>query len=393
MKALQPAAPEKQPQAKQPRSRSARRRPTPPTRPTGRRRRSQRWLTAAAGEALQPWGAVLAGQALVETEPLRVATIGMAILADAQAWRLIAARAGSLASRIAAHAVRAKPAGAFARVLTTLTFLGFTLANEITAERAIAQIVFFVRHRLAAPAHPTALAGHAFLTATHAIGAAAGDALSVVSARLTIDDARVDHASLLCSTDFHEFYAERALGPGESLSVTTMYFLFTDLCGSVSMYEALGDASAYSVCRQHFHQVAQIVTARGGAVVKTMGDAVVSVFPEPTGCLEAAHQIIMAAQNEPTDEPGGSVKLRLGMHGGRCLAVQANGTLDFYGRTVNIASRLESLSESGGLVISEEVAGEPKMAVLLEELSTRVVADAVKPKSMTSELQVRRVYF
>ena len=73
--------------------------------------------------------------------------------------------------------------------------------------------------------------------------------------------------------------------------------------------------------------------------------------------------------------------------------ILANGALDFYGRTVNIASRLESLSESGSLLVSEYVACQPKVEALLKQLSTRVVADVVKLKGMSSELQVRRVHF
>ena len=55
------------------------------------------------------------------------------------------------------------------------------------------------------------------------------------------------------------------------------------------------------------------------------------------------------------------------MHYGPCNAVTLNEKLDYFGSTVNIASRLEHLSEGGDLVISAAVQDDPEVLEMLEE--------------------------
>jgi adenylate cyclase len=48
--------------------------------------------------------------------------------------------------------------------------------------------------------------------------------------------------------------------------------------------------------------------------------------------------------------------LKLGVYSGPCFAVTANGVLDYFGQTVNIAARLQSQAEAGDLILPEQLA-------------------------------------
>jgi class 3 adenylate cyclase len=128
--------------------------------------------------------------------------------------------------------------------------------------------------------------------------------------------------------------------------------LFTDLTGSTALYAAVGDAAAFRFVDDHFDVLRTAIAKAGGTVVKTMGDAVMAAFVDDATCASAAFACLEAfdafrrksAHAESTD-------LKLGVHGGPCYVVTANGALDFFGQTVNVAARLQGLAESGEVVM------------------------------------------
>ena len=68
----------------------------------------------------------------------------------------------------------------------------------------------------------------------------------------------------------------------QRLKITSLTFLFTDLKGSTELYDRVGDLAAYDLVNAHFRALQDIVAAEAGAVVKTIGDAVMATFPTRT---------------------------------------------------------------------------------------------------------------
>jgi adenylate cyclase len=96
-------------------------------------------------------------------------------------------------------------------------------------------------------------------------------------------------------------------------------------------------------------------------VVKTIGDAVMAVFLRPISALRA----ILNAQQRLAHPTHGAepLSLKAGIHTGPCVAVTLNDRLDYFGSTVNLASRLEGLSGVyGGVIISPVVRDDPEVA-------------------------------
>ncbi|HJY18982.1 MAG TPA: adenylate/guanylate cyclase domain-containing protein, partial [Xanthobacteraceae bacterium] len=90
---------------------------------------------------------------------------------------------------------------------------------------------------------------------------------------------------LLTNQTFRDIYRTDTLDVDQKLKITSLTFLFTDLKGSTALYERVGDLVAYDLVRQHFRVLYDIVAAETGAVVKTIGDAVMATFVTPDRAL------------------------------------------------------------------------------------------------------------
>src|SRR5712671_551213 len=93
---------------------------------------------------------------------------------------------------------------------------------------------------------------------------------------------------LLTNQVFRDLYRTDTIDVDQRLKITSLTFLFTDLQGSTELYERVGDLAAFDLVRAHFRVLNEIVAAEAGAVVKTIGDAVMATFPTPDRAVAAA---------------------------------------------------------------------------------------------------------
>jgi len=144
----------------------------------------------------------------------------------------------------------------------------------------------------------------------------------------------------------------------ESLRVSDITYLFTDLKDSTPLYEKVGDVNAYFLVRQHFDILNRVIQKRAGTIVKTIGDAVMAGFEHPQDAVRAAIEMIedMSEFNRTASRPLG---LKVGVHRGRAIAVRLNDRIDYFGQDVNIAARVQSLAGVNEICISETVMGAP----------------------------------
>lgn len=157
---------------------------------------------------------------------------------------------------------------------------------------------------------------------------------------------------------FRDIFATEALRAGEELSIGSVTLMFTDLRDSTRMYRQIGDAPAFGRVRQHFEILEQEVARQGGAVVKTMGDAVMAVFRNPLSALLAVQRARAEIGRVEGTPP---LYLKVGIHSGPCIAVTLNERLDYFGSTVNAAARLPGLSEGGHIIMSDQTASDPQV--------------------------------
>jgi class 3 adenylate cyclase len=172
---------------------------------------------------------------------------------------------------------------------------------------------------------------------------------------------------------FRDLFSTEALRPGEQISVGTLTVLFTDLRNSTQLYRQIGDATAFGRVLGHFDILKQAIAEEDGAIVKTIGDAVMAVFRQPAGALramlKAQQQLAFPAEGR---EP---LTLKAGMHVGPCIAVTLNDRLDYFGSTVNLAARLEALSTGSDVIVSRSVFEDPAVRDLIEEASNALTSE------------------
>jgi class 3 adenylate cyclase len=176
---------------------------------------------------------------------------------------------------------------------------------------------------------------------------------------------------LLTNQTFRDIYRTDTLDVDQRLKITSLSFLFTDLKGSTELYERVGDLAAYDLVRAHFRMLNEIVAAERGAVVKTIGDAVMATFPTPDRAMAAALKM-----RDAVKDLKGDLLLKIGIHEGPCLAVSLNDRQDYFGRTVNIAARVQGLATSRSIFATRRVVKDSEASKLLQ--SNRIAATPEK---------------
>ena len=173
---------------------------------------------------------------------------------------------------------------------------------------------------------------------------------------------------LLTNQSFRDLYRTDTLDIDQRLKITSLTFLFTDLKGSTELYERVGDLVAYDLVRAHFQILNEIVASESGAVVKTIGDAVMATFPVPHLAVSAALRMRRSMRQLNEQRGAEDLILKIGIHEGPCLAVNLNDRQDYFGQTVNIASRVQELATDDSIFTTRAIVDDADSARLLSSL-------------------------
>jgi class 3 adenylate cyclase len=188
---------------------------------------------------------------------------------------------------------------------------------------------------------------------------------------------------LLTNQTFRDIYRTDTLDVDQRLKITSLSFLFTDLKGSTELYERVGDLAAYDLVRAHFRMLNEIVAAERGAVVKTIGDAVMATFPTPDRAMAAALKM-----REAVKDLKGDLLLKIGIHEGPCLAVSLNDRQDYFGRTVNIAARVQGLATSRSIFATRRVVSDSEASKLLQSNSIAATPEKRSLRGIAKQVEI-----
>jgi class 3 adenylate cyclase len=194
---------------------------------------------------------------------------------------------------------------------------------------------------------------------------------------------------LLTNQTFRDIYRTDTLDVDQRLKITSLTFLFTDLKGSTELYERVGDLVAYDLVRAHFRILTEIIAAEAGAVVKTIGDAVMATFPTPDRAIAAA--LRMRDTMSSIRHGDRDLLLKIGIHEGPCLAVMVNDRQDYFGQTVNIASRVQGLAASRSIFATGPVVEHPGSSSILKTSSLEPVRRRASLRGIADELVVYEI--
>ncbi len=204
------------------------------------------------------------------------------------------------------------------------------------------------------------------------IANATGAPFAVALEKRDWDSSAVTAARVTALQEFRDLFSSEVLAPGRQVAVENVTLFFSDLSNSTALYEEIGDAPAYGRVGSHFDFLTRNIMEGGGAVVKTMGDAVMAVFLRPEDAVATAIKVQQQFREvAETLSDKGEVALKIGLHCGPVLAVNSNERLDYFGRTVNIAARAVGVSNGGDVILTGEVWNSDEVKALVERQKLR----------------------
>ena len=213
-----------------------------------------------------------------------------------------------------------------------------------------------------------------------------GGAVRMTVERLLEEDLAATAALVTALQEFRDLFATEALAPGVEFSIGSLALMFSDLKGSTAMYDKIGDAPAYAVVRRHFDFMMERIRRFRGAVVKTMGDAVMAVFRDPVDAVSCA----LTIQKEWTEK---AVGIKIGVHAGPCIAVTSTDYLDYFGSTVNIAARTQAQSVGGDIVVSDPVMKNPGVQKQIDAMGAHESTFQATLKGFDVQFTLHRIVY
>jgi class 3 adenylate cyclase len=117
--------------------------------------------------------------------------------------------------------------------------------------------------------------------------------------------------------------------------------VITDIVGSTSMVERLGDSAWRELLAEHHGDVRRVLERFGGTEVRTTGDGVMAMFPSAVRAVRAALAIRAVSAER-------GLSIRVGLHTGEV----ARSADDVRGLAVHVAARIAALAEPDEVLVS-----------------------------------------
>ncbi len=196
---------------------------------------------------------------------------------------------------------------------------------------------------------------------------------------------------ILSNQTFRDVFKADNLDIDQRLKITSLTFLFTDLKGSTALYERVGDLAAFDLVRAHFRALLGIIASEKGAVVKTIGDAVMATFVKPEHAIVAGLRMRAAMDALNAERGTDDLVVKIGIHEGPCLAVMLNERQDYFGQTVNIAARVQGLATSQSIHITGGVVELPAVSALLKERAIKPIQKQAALRGISDKVMVYEI--
>ena len=163
---------------------------------------------------------------------------------------------------------------------------------------------------------------------------------------------------------FRDLFPDEVFADGVQGAIRSLTFVCSEVVGLDQLAADFGDAHAARIVRSTLDALREPIVSGRGAIVKTSGDGLTAVFAEPCDAVEAALRF---------GEAAAPLELRIALDRGPCVALTANGRLDYFGATVNHAARLARAARAGELLLTNVLAEDPRVSELLPTAERGVV--------------------
>ena len=202
---------------------------------------------------------------------------------------------------------------------------------------------------------------------------------------------RLTARQLFACQTFHDLFRAESFRESEGFGVKDVIILFTDLKSSTQLYHQIGDLNAFALVREHYGVLTTAILNQHGAVVKTIGDAIMATFNQPVEAVRAGLEMLRELGRLNQASQHGGLILKIGIHRGAAISVTLNERIDYFGQTVNIAARVQKSAGGDEIYLTEGIYSSPGVAELLENYGCNVKSDLIDLKGIEEQVKIYKV--
>ncbi len=193
-----------------------------------------------------------------------------------------------------------------------------------------------------------------------------------------------------CQT-FHDLFRSEVFHESEGFGVKDVTILFTDLKSSTQLYQQIGDLNAFALVREHYGVLNKAIVNQHGVVVKTIGDAIMATFNQPVEAVGAGIEMLKELRQLNKASQQENLILKIGIHRGAAISVTLNERIDYFGQTVNIASRVQSSAGGEEIYLTEEIYCSAGVQELLQEQHCEIESVRVQLRGIEEHLNIYKI--
>jgi class 3 adenylate cyclase len=193
-----------------------------------------------------------------------------------------------------------------------------------------------------------------------------------------------------CQT-FHDLFRSEVFRESEGFGVKDVTILFTDLKASTQLYNEIGDLNAFALVREHYGVLNRAIINQRGAVVKTIGDAIMASFIEPGDAVQAGLEMLNGLHEMNANSGRSDLILKIGIHRGAAISVTLNDRIDYFGQSVNTASRVQSVAGGDEIYITDDIYSSAGVADLLKQRNCGTESMRLELKGIDQPVKVYKV--
>lgn len=180
---------------------------------------------------------------------------------------------------------------------------------------------------------------------------------------------------------FRDHFTTQVPALDQSIKIRSVTVLFTDLIHSTSLYSSVGDLKAYALVKEHFNIMFNQIIDNAGGIIKTIGDAVMAIFQDPTTAIRVSFDLkekIDSLFSKQSDVAEFGVKI--GISHGTALIVNMNHNIDLFGATVNLAARIVNLADKNSITLTPKILDDFEVQKFLarEKYTVKTLKEQVK---------------
>jgi class 3 adenylate cyclase len=202
---------------------------------------------------------------------------------------------------------------------------------------------------------------------------------------------RLSARRLFACQTFHDLFRAEIFRESEGFGIKDVILLFTDLKSSTQLYQQIGDLNAFALVREHYGVLNTAIMNQHGAIVKTIGDAIMATFNQPVEAVCAGLDMIKGLQRMNQASHHGDLILKIGIHRGAAISVTLNERIDYFGQTVNIAARVQASAGGNEIYLTEAIYRSPGVLELLQKYGCSIESAVLQLKGIDEQVRIYKV--